>query len=369
MSGIHVTLQKQELLKHALLVERVSGKNLSLPALNGVQIVAEKNALILRATNLDLGVEVRVAAKVESTGSLIVPGTLLSQIVGSSFQGDSVELKDTDGVLHIITSDGESEVKTLSDEDFPTLPSIEDKQSVVVEAKKLALGLNSVYYSASTSTIKPELSSVYIYPVAKEVVFVATDSFRLAEKKVSAAVEGEFDYFLVPIRNVPDITRILEYAEGDATVHFNEHQISFQFDSVYITSRLTDGTFPDYKQIIPKEYVSEVTLLKSDFLQACKRTNIFSDRFHQVQFNINPKEKRFTITSKNPEVGESTTSLEGAVEGEALSISFNLKYISDALQSIAVDSITLSFSGAGKPMVINGVGDQSFTYLVMPMNR
>lgn len=366
---MNFTTPKATLLTISSIVEKVSGRNLTLANLNGVYIEAKKGQVLLRATNLDVGVEIKVPAKIESDGVASIPGSMLSQILTNSYKGDSVSLTRKDGTLSIKTGDGLSTVKILPDEDFPTLPSVMDGNKITVKARDFISGIADVWQCASISSIKPELASVYVYPDGKNLVFVATDSFRLAEKKVAAQFTGEFEYMLIPSRNIPEIIKVLEMAEGNIDLAFNDHQLSFIFDSVHLTTRLTDGTFPDYRQIIPKQTVTEVTLLTKDLQQACKRTTIFSDKFHQVQFSLNPSKKICRVTAKNPEVGESVTDLDAVMEGDDLDISFNIKYISDVFQSLNADSVCLSFSGSAKPLVIKGVGNTSFLYLVMPMNK
>lgn len=363
------TAQKQDILTHTLLVERLCGKNLTLPVLNGVHIVAEESTLLLQATNLEVGIEISVPAKIEKNGSCVVPGSLLSQVLQNSFKGEYISFELEGGVLTVSSEDGKTTIHTIPDEEFPSLPHSQEGKTLSLEASEIVRGIHSVWYSASTSTIKPELSSVYIYHEGANIIFVSTDSFRLAEKKIPTKTKDSFEYFLIPMRNSADIAKVLETAKGEVSVLCTENQISFSFDSVYLTSRLIDGSFPDYKQIIPKEFFAEVTLLKADLMNACKKTNVFSDKFHQVQFSIQPNKKRVTVKAKNPDVGEAVTHLDAVIEGEELEISFNLRYLTDVFQTLTTDSVTLSFGGVGRPMVLTCVGDSSFRYLVMPMNR
>ncbi len=366
---MNFTTPTATLLTISSIVEKVSGRNLTLANLNGVYVEASKGQVILRATNLDVAVEIKVPAKVEEDGVASIPGSMLSQILSNSYKGDSVSVVRKDGTLSIKTGDGLSTIKILPDEDFPTLPSVVDGNKITLKAKDFIDGIANVWHCASTSTIKPELASVYVYPDGKNLIFVATDSFRLAEKKVAAQFTGEFDYMLIPSRNIPEIIKVLEIAEGEVELTFNDHQLSFTFDSVHLTTRLTDGVFPDYRQIIPKQRVAEVTVLTKDLQQACKRTSMFSDKFNQVQFSIQPSKKICRVIAKNPDVGESVTDLDAVIEGEELDISFNVKYISEVFQALQADSVSLSFSGTAKPLVIKGVSNASFLYLVMPMNR
>jgi DNA polymerase-3 subunit beta len=200
--------------------------------------------------------------------------------------------------------------------------------------------------------MKPELSSVYIYSDDEVLVFVATDSFRLAEKRLKIKNSHEITSFLIPVKNIPDIIRILDAATGDVEVALNKNQLSFQYDGVYLTSRIVDGVFPDYKQIIPKDHKTQVTLLKQDFVNALKIATIFSDKFNKISISAAPSKKVFELTTKNADVGENTNTLEVVSEGEDVAINFNYKYISDCFQSIDADSLALEFNGLTRPLVI-----------------
>ena len=200
-------------------------------------------------------------------------------------------------------------------------------------------------------------------------VFAATDSFRLAEKKIGVKKHKEFNQILIPFKNAVEIIRILEDIKDDVEINLNQNQISFSYNDIYITSRVLDGVFPDYKQIIPKDVKTEVIVLKQDFINTLRVSTVFSDKFSQVTFNISPKEKVFKITTKNADIGENINNIDAVIKGEELSVSFNYKYIIDCFQSIDSDSISLTFSDANRPMIIRGVSDKSFLYLVMPMNK
>jgi DNA polymerase-3 subunit beta len=179
----------------------------------------------------------------------------------------------------------------------------------------------------------------------------------------------EFSHFLIPLKNIPEIIKILEEANTDIDIDFDKHQIAFSYNGVYLTSRVIDGVFPDYKQIIPKDYTSNVIVLKQDIVNSLKVANVFSDKFNQINLKIDPKTKTFEVKTKNTELGENTNKLDAVVKGDPVDINFNFKYIGDCFQSINSDSVSLSFNGSNRPMVVSGVSDKTFTYLVMSMNK
>lgn len=361
---------KESLLDGILIAEKATGKNLTLPILKCILIKSKKNILSIRATNLDLGIEIKIPAHVVEDGVIAVPGNILHSSISTIYTGSKVTLKSIKDNLVISTDNSETLINSYPYDDFPTLPIVDKKNSFQIQASTFLKGLEVVWYSSSTSTIKPELASVYIYTDDKKILFVGTDSFRLSEKKIIHKDIPEFDSILIPIKNIPEIIRVLEYLNEDSVeIALNKNQISFSTDKIYLTSRLIDGSFPDYKQIIPKKHSTEVVLLKQDLINVFKKINIFSDKFNQVKFYISVTKKKFTLYTKNSDVGETTEVIQAALTGEDLDINFNYRYINDCLQSINSDSISLSFDGIGKPVVIRGVSDPSYLYLVMPMNR
>ncbi len=358
-----------EKIKNILIgLDRITGKNLSLPVLRCVLCVASGKSLKFRATNLSVGVEIEIPAEVEKDGVTAFKGAVLAQALSSITKDEKIKISLSGDVLNVVTSKSVFSIKTENYEDFPTLPVISGEK-ITIPVKKLIEGIKSVFFSASISDIKPEISSVYIYPEEENLIFVSTDSFRLAEKKIKMKQNEEFKPTIIPVKNVIEIVRILENESGDTVVTFSKNQISFVAGMTYITSRIIDGVFPDYKQIIPKEKKTEAIILKQDFINILKGLNIFSDKFNQIIFHIHPVKKLFEIFSKNSDVGENKSHLDGALTGDEIEVSFNYKYINDAFPSLNTDSISVSCVEKNKPVILRSVGDQSFMYLIMPMNR
>lgn len=352
-----------------LKIEKITGKNLNLPILNCILLEAKKNQLIIKSTNLDLGVEISLTTEVEEEGVVAVPGNVLKNLLSNIPVNENILLKTEKDNLLISSKNNTSIIKSYSHNDFPLIPKIDSKNNIKIDSKKLLKGLKSVWFSASTSTIRPELSSVFISIKNGYLYFVATDSFRLAEIKIPIKIEKEVENILIPYKNIPEIIKIFEDVEGDIEISFTKNQIAFKYNNIYLTSRIIDGTFPDYKQLIPKEYTTEVIVLLDDLINVFKIINIFSNKFNQVNFNINPKNKVFEIKSKNDEVGENLNKIPASLSGEELNINFNYRYIIDSFQSITTESVVLQFNENNKPLVIKGVSDNQFLYLVMPMNK
>lgn len=350
-------------------IEKVSGKNLTLPILGSICIQTDESGLIFRATNLNIGAEIRIPAKIIEHGLVAVSASLLAQIC-SGLSGDTpITLETVNENLVIKTKNSKMTLKSMNAEDFPILPKIENAESFEIPSDQFIQGIKSVAYAAATSDIKPEIASIYIYSKENHLVFVATDAFRLAEKMIPIKNLAQFPEILIPVKNISEIIRILSEYSENITLLIGENQVAFTNSQIYISSRLTGGNYPNYRQIMPTSSKTELIILKADLQNILRSMLVFSDRFNQIDLVVNPSEKSCTITSKNNDTGEGIVNVEAAISGESIETRMNHRYISDSLQSITTDSLSFSFTEANRPMVIKGISDPSFTYLIMPMSR
>lgn len=350
-------------------VERAVGKDGGNPILSCIILETNEGALSLRATNLNLGIATTVPAKVVQKGGAAVPGAVLSSYVAGMRSDGSVSLEVKGGVLTLQSPEGTVSLKTLPSDEFPTIPAPEGDTLLTVPVSAFLRGVQAVWYGASTSSVKPELGSVFFSAEGRELICAATDSFRLAEKRIALTRTKDGAHFLIPVRNIPDILKALEGEDEALSITVSKHQVTFSLGSLSVTSRVTQGSFPDYRQIIPKEEKTSAIVLKEDLMHALKQSRLFSDQFNQVTCTVAPAKKRFEIASRNQDLGEALHTLPATFRGEDLTISFNHRYLMDCLPFIGADSVSFSFNGQAKPAVLRGVGDPTFTYLVMPMNR
>lgn len=347
---------------------RITLRNGTLQALTNILLVITKGILKVRATNLSLGVEFTLPIKSEGEGVVSVDGKTLSTFLNTIQKNKKVSFELQDQTLKISSGSSKTLLKTYPYDDFPTLPSLQGEE-ILLPKKEFISGIRSTVFAAAVSDIKPEIASVYITKDGNTLTFAATDSFRLAEKKESVSKLPDFDGILIPQKNIIEIAKILEDISGNISCIIGENQITLSVDGIYITSRIVNGSFPNYTEIIPKTFETEVITLKQDLITLLKSAQIFSDKFNQVTFTVNPQEKKCECIAKNTNIGEFTGELEGKIQGDPVSISFNQKYLLECLQSIPQDSITLGFNGPQKAIVVRGASFTAFTYLLMPMNR
>lgn len=360
----------RELIQKCIMgAERVTSKNSSLPILNSVLLTTNNKTLIIRSTNLEVGVEFQIPAEIKEEGNIAVSGAIFSNTLSNLQDEENISIIVKDNVCKIITKSKNITLKGFLTDDFPTIPIITDGDNFTIQSQSFIQGVKSVIFNAAISDIKPEISSVYIYQKEDYLVFVATDSFRLAEKKIKCKGIIIKQGIIIPLKNILEIVKIFENINENILFKTTKTQISCASKSVYITSRVIQGIYPDYEQILPKNKTTEIILLRQDLINTLKLSTIFSDKFNKIQFIINPKEKKCQITTKNSDIGETESNLKATISGEPIEISLNGKHLFDCLNIINEDSCIVQYNGANKPVVIRGLGDSSFTCLTMPLTR
>lgn len=348
--------------------EKIVSKNSTLESLKSILFIASGNSLKLRSTNLSLGLEIEIPAKIEEEGEVFVAGEVINNTLMNINSDKVIRLEKQKDNLYLNNKKSNILIKSLSSEDFPTIPTVEGS-SFDMEIEKFIDGIRSVFYSSAINDIKPEIASVFVYSNENSLVFVSTDSFRLAEKSIKTKNLKDVEGLIIPYKNILEIIKLLGDIKGDMKVYYNKNQVSFVLPGFYLTSRLINGSFPDYRQIMPSGYKTRAVILKRDLLDAIKLSNIFSDKFNQIKLVVDPKAKKLEVYAVNKDVGENKTVVDGALEGDAIEMNLNHKYILDCFQSISEDSVVLEMNETNRPIVVKGNGDKSFVYLIMPMNR
>ncbi|HRY30829.1 MAG TPA: DNA polymerase III subunit beta [Candidatus Paceibacterota bacterium] len=365
-----IEINKERLTRIVSKAEKIATKGSTLPALSCLMFDFDGTDLTINSTNLDISLKIVSKVKGSGTGKVLVPAAILNSFLTNLPKRDSViKLEANNSKLHVTSESTDTIINTQSVDDFPVISDKKSDKLFKISSSDLVKGLNSVWYSTATSSIKPELSSVYVYHDDGDLVFVGTDSFRLAESRILVKNVDTFENILIPYKNTVEMVRLLEDLDEEIEVCFEQDKIIVETHEMTIISRVIDGVFPDYRQIIPKEVKTEVHVLKDDLQQCLKVSSVFADKFNQVTFTISPKDEIFQIESNSSEVGETKNNIKCQINGDSLKLSFNSRYINDCFNSIKSDGLTLKFSGAEKPMIIQGTSDKSFLYLVMPMNR
>jgi DNA polymerase-3 subunit beta len=349
----------------------VTTKQSSLDILQGIHITVTPQGGKVRATNLQLGVEISFPATTEHEIVFVCDPTLILGVMTTSAPDHKIVCTLEETTLHITTPSSETTIKLLVGDDFPTLPKTNETKILETKTNDLVQAWQSVVYAASQSDIKPEISSVFMYTTEgdNDLVCVSTDSFRLAEKSTPTMSSTVIEGVMVPVKNIATLTRILGDAGEITSISFSESQMSFSTANIYAVTRLTNGRYPAYQQILPREFSTETTLLKNDLGNALKTLSVFADKFYQIDIVVDSTQGLITLSTHHPERGSHTAKIEAVIEGGDLEIRCNAKYLQDCLGSITSDSCTLKFVAGNKPFIVEPVGSHDFQYLVMPLNR
>jgi DNA polymerase-3 subunit beta len=334
--------------------------------LQDIHMSLETHQLSLRATNLELFCEKSISVKGIQNGSCILQGETLVRIISYLQKNDTVFTCELVDGIFSITSDHEViEIKVTPYEDFPTLPP-QGERAGKISKENLTLLLKEVSFCAATTEIKPEIASVYLYTKDGNMVSVATDSYRLAEK-VLAAPEGFSINALIPQKHIADILYIIGEENEDLELSFYESILSISTSNLTLCIHTVTGQFPDYKQLFPKEFTTTATLAKDELQKALTLTTFFTEQYSQVKCIFT--DGSLTLHSKNEAVGQVTNSVAITKSGDDMEVSYNNRYFLDVLSHVAGNTLICSFTIPQKPVFIRSKEDLSFTYLLMPLNR
>ncbi len=362
-----VLTKKEKILSAVVLAERITGKKETIALLSCI-LIEVGNELFIKATNLESGIEIKVPCETSEVGKVAVPAGVFLQTL-KSVNNDKVTIGTENGNLLMEARGTRTLIKAIPHDEFPKFSRADDGKGVSIPREILLRGVEAVSYAASASMIRPELGSVYVSIKKSELICAATDSFRLAEKRMRGSFRDEGE-ILIPLKHAGELVYVLEHTPDENVIlHAADSQLTVESENIRFVSRIADGTFPNYQEIIPKTFVTEATILKNAFSEILRKARVFSGNEQHVGLHLYPKRKIFTATAQAPDVGEMSDSIDAALSGEDIDINFHIGYLSDCLSSIASDGIALRFGGIGRPLVIRGVSDQSFTYLAMPLNR
>jgi DNA polymerase-3 subunit beta len=353
--------------------ENFIGKNLDLEVLSCVILEVSDGYLKINSTNIDTSYSAEMPVVAESEGKVAIMGDILYKTI-SAIKDEEISMELVDNNLKISSLTSKIELNILSHDDFPNILKMESQnqddlnKKINISVDDFLDGLNSTFYAASKSNIKPELSSIFISGDEKDIFFAATDGFRLAEKRIKSVSEDKEEFsLLLPNDSIPAVMKTisLEDSGSNIEIFIYKSQIFIKTKTAIIFSRLVDGDYVDYKKLIPEDVSTSVIVLKQDFLDSLKLVNIFSDDFHQIKMSV---EKKELILDTNNNYGKNEIKVPAAIVGDDLEMKFNYKYIQDSFLSLKTDSFEFVFN-EGKPLLIKPIGDTSFRYIVMPLSR
>jgi DNA polymerase-3 subunit beta len=365
--------RKKRLYDAVTLGSRVSTKKSTLDSLKSLILDVVDTKLTIYATNLEVAIKIELPIKSGEDGKIAVDAHLFNSILGTMDDKEELICKLEGNTLIISSERGDVSMETLSTEDFPLIPEVDmNVDKVQLPAVVLKEGLQSTVFACAQSTIRPELSSVYIYNKDNNLYFVATDSFRLSEYIVNVKNISDIKPILIPSTVAQNLIQIFQDIEDDVDMYIEEEQVSFVSSDIVVTSRIIDSSFPDYEKIIPTESTVEMSMFKKDLSIALKQVQLFSDNFNQIEVGVG-NDDSLHIKSTKKGSGEVKHSVPGKVinkEKQDLLLKFNYQYFNDFLSHLKSDSFGCYFSGPSKPIILKDDSSKvKFSYLIMPMSK
>lgn len=369
-----------ELNTHLSLVSRVVPARPSKPVLSNVLIKVDENAQQITLIGFDetIGIQTVFRATVEEPGELTLPAKLLESIISRLPNEDiAIQEVDEDAAITITCSSGEYQVRGLSAENYPSLPLVEDGQATQLSTESLLAGLRGSLFATSADETKQVLTGVHLLAETDTLEFAATDGHRLAVVRTSdesgsdtAAPDASAIDVTVPAKALRELEKMLQaYSSSEpVALRFDRTQVIFELGDQRLTTRLLEGQYPNYRQLVPKQFERQVTVDRKLFAVALERIAVLADQKNNiVKLSLDPEQQNVAISVEAQEVGSGREVLAAQITGDMLDIAFNVRYLLDGLKALDTSEIQVQCNTATSPSVITPLGELQMTYLVMPV--
>lgn len=357
----------QENLSKALnITSRIISTRVNLPVLGNILINTEKGRLKLSSTNLEIGLTYIIGSKIEKEGNLTIPARLFTDYINSLPSG-KVNLNMTGDDLNLESGKYKATIKGIPASEFPLIPKVEGKPILTLPSKILSEAISLVSFASAIDDSRPVLSGVLLYFTSNKLKIVATDSYRLSEKIIQLKEKvKEEKKIIVPCRTMQELGRIISEEEVDIEIYIGENQILFKMGDIELTSRLIEGNFPSYEQIIPDSWQTKAVVSTSELTNIVKIASLFA-RETAGSLKLVLKDNELEVLAATNQVGQTDLVIETKTEGPPLEISFNAKYLLDLLSNLKSKQISLEFSGKVSPGMFKPTPSQEFTHIIMPL--
>ena len=367
--------------------ERVVAKRNTLPILNNILFLAEKGRLVVSATNLEIGIVVKIGAKIEKEGKITIPARLISNFSANLPNGNNISLEVINDRLKLKSGTNKAVINGLPATDFPLIPIKKTTHLLEIPGLVLKDIFSKIMPSVAINEARQELTGVNVIFMEKQLLFAATDSFRLAEYKYNLS-ENNFcgnpenykafisqkSSLIIPSGTLSELNRIIP-SEGESKVKIaiEEGQIFFEINGTYLVSRLIIGKYPEYKHIMPDKFKTKISGARQSIQNAVKMASFFSKG--EITLKIDQEAKKIYILSASAEAGENSTELNFEVQGPSQEIILNSKYLLDGINAVSMPNIIILSNSNSTPMAIkerddeNGKVIENFTYILMPIKN
>ncbi|MCQ1531684.1 DNA polymerase III subunit beta [Lutispora saccharofermentans] len=362
---MRIITNKSTLLESINIVQKAVPSKTTLPILEGILFQAKNGKLTLVSTDLEMGIETTSNVDVIEQGSTVVSSKIIGEIVRKLPDSD-VEIETKDNFVYIKSENSEFKVLCLSRDEFPELPNVSREKGLSLTNSMLKEMIKQTIVAVSNDEIRPILTGVLLEIAGDQVTMVALDGFRMAVKVTSALNDENFKA-VIPGKTLIEIGKILDESEEPVSIFLSKNQVLFQTGDTTVISRLLEGEFINYKQLLPTEYKTKIALKTEHLLDACERAALFArDSNNSIKFEVYDDIMNIKSNSDNGDVHEE---VKISKNGEDIEIAFNPKYLIDALRVIGRDEITIEFTTSVSPSIIKPAKDSGFLYLILPVRR
>ncbi len=364
-----LSLSSAHLLAQLQTAARVASTRSAVQALSGIMISAQPDATPeLLATDMEIGLRVPLEAEVSRPGSAVLPARLLLDVARSlPSEQLTLELRSAEQDVELICGPTTFHLRTLRAEDFPSLPVPSPETRVALPMDAFVQTISRVARSASRDETRPVLTGILMSAAGQELRMVATDSYRLSVKEtvLESALQGSLEAN-VPARALQELVRIAQAAPGDElAVSVGQNQVIFELGQVVLSSRLIDGQFPNYRQLLPETVEHELRLASHELTDVVRRISLLAQKNAPLRLSFS--EGTLMISAQTPDVGEASESIPVPFHGEAFEIGFNPEFLRDGLESIDSDELVLKLISPLRPGLIQSPDTGDFVYLIMPI--
>ena len=371
-----LSVSQQQLAQGLGIVSRAVSPRSTLPVLANVLLATDEGRLRLSATNLELGISSWIGAQIQEDGSITVPARLLSDLI-STLPNDIVTMavNMSTCTLQVKCGSSSTEIKGIDAQEFPPMPATDISEGLRIKVSDFKEMIQQVTFAASSDEARPVLQGVQTNVNSSDITMVATDGFRVSVRKV-ALEEGtrKPSTLIIPARALNELARIA--TDGDSMMGIivppGRGQVVFRLEAAELVSQLIDGNFPDYKVIVPRAFKAHTILSTSALLKACRQAEIIARNGNNVvRLNLQPGGERpgqVEVTAQSEETGSNETMIDANIEGPAMVVAFNVRFLREVLEVIKTPNLVLETNDHKSPAKVQPVGDESFQHVIMPMH-
>jgi DNA polymerase III subunit beta len=368
---VKLSVMQENLARGLQVASRAVSTRSTLPVLANVLLRTEDAGLKLTATNLEIGITAWVPGKIDVEGSLTVPARLFNDLVAGLPAGERIELESDGGTtLKLRAGRFQTQLRGIDAEEFPVIPSPGERPTTRVSQKEMRRALSEVVFAAASDEARPILTGVLTHLSGDQLTLAAADNYRIAVRTLPLLDAVEDTSLTIPARSYAELLRVLGDTDEpvDVMLAGSKSQVLFHAQDIDIVSRLIDGQFPNYQQVLPSSHTTRAVVDREDMLKAVRLSALIaSSAANVIRLRLDDQGSGTITIAAAADVGEEQGEVEAAIEGDAVQISFNARYLQEALQNLDHEQLALEFSGPLSPAVLRPTSDEDYVHVIMPV--